>query len=81
MRQDCIYPCGAKADVTRLMNSVPMNQWVRVSIDQACFVKNGLDPRKVETPFLLATTGKLDLDLSYIDLEPAGQTPPTIQCE
>ena len=81
VRQDCIYPCGAKADVTRLMNSVPMNQWVRVSIDQACFVKNGLDPRKVETPFLLATTGKLDLDLSYIDLEPAGQTPPTIQCE
>ncbi len=81
LRQDCIYPCGARADVTRLLNAVPMNQWVRVSIDQRCFVKNGLDPKKVETPFLIATEGKLDLDISYIDLEPVTTTAPTIQCE
>jgi beta-glucosidase len=81
IRQDCVYPCGAKADMTRLMNAVPLDQWVRVSIDQKCFVKFGLDPKKVETSFLLATTGKFDAAISYIDLEPVGTGHPTIACE
>ena len=81
MRQDCLYPCGAKADVTRLMNAVPLEKWVRISIDERCFVKAGLRPSKVDTPFLIATSGKLDLDFSYVDLEPVGSSPPTVQCD
>ena len=79
-RQDCIYPCGAKADITRLLNVVPLSQWVRVSIDEQCLVMSGLDPRKVETPFLIHTTGKLDLSVSYIALEAIGTNPPTVGC-
>ena len=79
-RQDCIYPCGAKADITRLLNVAPLNQWVRVSVDMKCMLKAGLDPRKVETPFLINTAGKLDLSVSYIQLEPIGDQPPTIGC-
>ena len=81
LRMDCIYPCGAKADVTRLLNAVPLNTWARVTVDLRCFLKFGLIASKVETPFLLTTAGKLDLAVSYIDLEPIGASHPTITCD
>lgn len=80
LRMDCIYPCGASADITRLLKAAPSDQWLRVSVDLACFVKAGLDPRKVETPFLISTQGKLDIAVSYIQLEPVGAQRPTINC-
>jgi beta-glucosidase len=80
LRIDCVYPCGASADITRLLKAVPTDQWVRVTVDMDCFVKSGLDPSKVETPFLISTRGKLDLSFSYVRLEPVGAAKPTITC-
>ena len=80
LRIDCVYPCGASADITRLLKAVPRDQWVRVTLDMSCFLKSGLDPRKVETPFLISTQGKLDLTFSYVRLEPIGTAKPTISC-
>lgn len=80
LRIDCVYPCGASADITRLLKAVPTDQWVRVTLDMDCFKKSGLDPRKVETPFLISTRGKLDLSFSYVRLEPVGTAKPTITC-
>ena len=59
---------------------MPTDQWVRVTVDMDCFVKSGLDPSKVETPFLISTRGKLDLSFSYVRLEPVGAAKPTITC-
>lgn len=80
LRIDCVYPCGASADVTRLLKAVTVGQWFRVSVDLNCFVKAGLDPKKVETPFLLSTRGKLDVEFSYVALEPVASEQPTITC-
>jgi beta-glucosidase len=80
LRQDCVFPCGAKAEITRLLKTVPTRQWVRVSMDLRCMVDAGLDPRRVDTPFLITTAGRLDLTFSHVALEPIGATPPTISC-
>ena len=79
-RVECVFPCGAKADITRLFRVSPLDQWARVTVDANCMAAAGLESAKVDIPFLINTTGKLEATFSYIDLEPAGPEPPTISC-
>ncbi len=80
LRMGCGYPCAGNADLTKLFKSVPVDQWLKVSIDFACFSSRGLNVAQVDTPFLLLTSGKFSLSIADIRLVPHGKDSATIKC-
>lgn len=80
LRVDCQYPCGAKADITRLLRAAPRDQWVRLSLDTECFRSSGLALERVDTLPLLRTSGRLGLSIGKISVAPKDGSSATISC-
>lgn len=81
MRIDCGYPCGAKADITPILNKAPLNTWFSLSMDLACFENSGTDFKKVDTGMLIATSGKLLLSFTGVRMVPDAAKKAIIRCE
>jgi beta-glucosidase len=80
-RLDCVWPCSATTDITKLMKAAPLDKWVRATIDIKCLEKAGLDAAKVETGFLISSQGKLDIAFSYVSIAEKSDEKPTIGCD
>jgi beta-glucosidase len=80
VKTHCTYPCGAQANVTAALRRAPKDEWVRLSIDLACFVKSGLNPAKVTTIPLLSTSGKLSMSISNVRLVSGMARSATVSC-
>jgi hypothetical protein len=80
LRMGCGYPCGSNADITRLLEALPTDQWVRVSFDLECFADGGLDVENVDTPLLITTKGELALSLAEVSVVPEAGRDATIRC-
>ncbi|GIR71945.1 MAG: hypothetical protein CM15mP74_31960 [Halieaceae bacterium] len=74
LRMDCGYPCSGEMDITRVLEAAEGDDWQRLTFPMKCFAQLGVDSSKVNTPFLLATTGELSLEISEVVLaeRPAG---------
>ena len=74
LRMDCGYPCSGEMDITRVLAAAEGDDWQRLTFPMKCFAQLGVDSSKVNTPFLLATTGELSLEISEVVLaeRPAG---------
>ena len=68
LRMDCGWPCKGVINFDDVLKEAPLNQWQRVSVPLKCFVENSLDVEKVDTPFLLAVSGSLQLTIAEITL-------------
>ena len=66
LKMDCGYPCAGSMDMTKLFQSLPLNQWVRISVNLSCFDKAGADLSKISSPLVLATEGKFTV--SFLDV-------------
>jgi beta-glucosidase len=64
----CGPGCGAALDVTSLLTSSADDQWHVTKIKLTCFRTAGADMSKVEKPFVLSTSGKLDLGFTEVRL-------------
>lgn len=80
LRMGCGYPCAANADISKLLNALPENEWLRVSFDLRCFANGGLNVSNVDTPFLLLTSGKLSVTMADVRLVPGAGPNATIKC-
>ena len=80
MRMGCGYPCGSNADISKLLGSIPTDQWVRVSFDLKCFVDSGLAFENVDTPWLITTRGELAVSIAEITMVPGAGPDATIRC-
>jgi beta-glucosidase len=80
VKAQCKYPCGSEANITTALRKAPKNEWFRLSIDLACFVKSGLDPSKVTTLPLLSTSGELSMSISNVRLIPDLAANATVSC-
>jgi beta-glucosidase len=80
LRMACVYPCAGNADLTQLFKAIPSGQWLKVSIDLACFSTRGLNIKQVDTPFLLLTSGKFSLSINDIRLIPGASKTATVKC-
>ena len=69
LRMDCHYPCSGAVNFTRVLLQAPTGEWTKKAVPIDCFVKEGLEVRAVNTPFLLATEGDMTIDISAIELE------------
>lgn len=80
LRMGCGYPCGADADITKLLKAAPRDEWIRVSFDLQCFTKEGLRPDNVDTPFLLLTRGRLAVSIADVRIVANARDKATVKC-
>jgi molecular chaperone DnaK len=70
----CVYPCSAEVPVTTLLRQLRPETKSTVKIPLSCFVANGLDPKQVDTPFLVYTEGPFDATFSDVRWVPGAAT-------
>ena len=80
IKMGCGYPCDSSADITKLLNALPPEQWVRLSFDLKCFAEGGLNIKNVDTPMLITTKGEMSLSIADISLVPGLGPEATIRC-
>ena len=68
LRMDCGYPCSGKMDITSILSAATLSDWQKLAFPMECFAQLGVDSSKVNTPFLLATTGELAFEISEVVL-------------
>jgi beta-glucosidase len=68
LKMDCGYPCAGSLDMTRLFNSVPRDQWFRVSLKLSCFREAGANMSHIMAPLVLATNGSFKMSISDVRL-------------
>jgi actin-like ATPase involved in cell morphogenesis len=77
----CGYPCRAEVPTTALFRNLPRGQRTTVKIPLSCFTRDGLDPMKVDTPFLVYSAGRFDATFVGVRWEEdAGQDPDATPC-
>ena len=76
----CVYPCESSTDITRLLEALPGEQWIRISFDLRCFADNGLDVTSVDVPLLVSTRGALGLSIADVRLVPGAGKDAIIRC-
>ena len=72
--------CGASVDVTEDLSGRLHHGWSQVSIDLACFAKQGMSFGDMIAPFELMTDGKAIIQLSNIMYEPQLKDDANISC-
>lgn len=65
----CGYPCGSDVPATELFANLPQGQQKTVKLPLSCFVTDGLDPKRVDTPFLVRSERRMDITFSDVRLE------------
>ena len=80
LRMDCGYPCSGEMDITHVLQAADRDAWQRMSFPMKCFAQLGVDSSKVNTPFLLATTGALSLEISEVVLAERPDDGPLMSC-
>jgi beta-glucosidase len=80
LKMGCVYPCESSTDITRLLEALPGQQWIRVSFDLRCFADNGLDVTNVDVPLLVSTRGALGLSIADVRLVPGAGKDAIIRC-
>jgi len=80
LKMGCVYPCGADTDLRKLLNVLPTEQWVKVSVDLRCFAKHGLNVEQVDSPLTLLTKSKLSLSIADVRVVPGAGETATIRC-
>ncbi|MER6992716.1 Hsp70 family protein [Saccharopolyspora hirsuta] len=72
----CGYPCGAQLDATGLLRGLPVGEPAKVTIPLSCFTEKGLDPKRVNTPFLVYAQGPFDATFRNVEWVPGAATSP-----
>ncbi|MER7015238.1 Hsp70 family protein [Saccharopolyspora sp. NPDC000359] len=72
----CGYPCGGQLDATELLRELPVGEPTKVTIPLSCFTATGLDPKRVNTPFLVFAQGPFDATFRNVAWVPGAATSP-----
>ena len=65
----CVYPCGAEVAATNVFQQLPKGEPSTVKIPLACFASAGLDPKHVNTPFLVYAETRFEATFTNVRWE------------
>ncbi|MER5394078.1 Hsp70 family protein [Saccharopolyspora sp. NPDC002686] len=74
----CGYPCGASLEASELFRGLPVGQQSKVAIPLRCFTEKGLDPKRVNTSFLVYAQGPFDATFRNIAWVPGAANGPDV---
>ncbi|SEH67033.1 beta-glucosidase [Rheinheimera pacifica] len=77
---DCAQSCSSALNIAPQLQAMADETWQTISVDLACFARQGADFSQIFTPVSLATTAPLVLSLADIRLKPAAAGDATISC-
>ena len=80
LRMDCGYPCSGQMDITSILLEAALSDWQKLAFPMECFAQLGVDSSKVNTPFLLATTGELAFEISEVVLAETPDSADVMSC-
>ncbi|MNI83999.1 hypothetical protein D3C73_1408630 [compost metagenome] len=66
----CGWPCGKSIEIAPALRQLPPQKWVTLSLPLRC-LEEGMDFAKVNTPFILGTSGKARIDVATVRWVPA----------
>ena len=66
----CIHPCLGEIQLGQTLTDLEGKDWTELAVPLQCFADSGLDFTIVNSPFLLYTSGPMDLSLARIRWEP-----------
>jgi beta-glucosidase len=67
----CGEHCKGTIPVAGLLRASPIGQWRTLVLPLRCFVRAGLDPKQVQIPFAVTTSGRLALAVSDVRIASA----------
>jgi beta-glucosidase len=67
----CGDHCGGTVPIAGALRAAPLGEWRTLTVPLRCFVRAGLDPAKVRTPFAVTTGGRLSLTVSDVRIASA----------
>ncbi|MFR9728382.1 Hsp70 family protein [Saccharopolyspora sp. MS10] len=65
----CHHPCSGEVPVSDLVGDLPVGRKTTVTIPLACFTDAGLDPKRMNTAFLVYSQRRMDITFSDVRLE------------
>ncbi|MGP9802714.1 glycoside hydrolase family 3 N-terminal domain-containing protein [Rheinheimera sp. NSM] len=77
---DCGQSCAGSINIAPQLQAMPDDSWQTLSVDLACFARQGTDFGQIFTPLSLTTTAALQLSFADIRLLPALAQSATLQC-
>lgn len=80
LRMDCVYPCGAKADLSRALRQAPRGEWFRLAFQLNCFAGSGARMNSIDTPLLLSTDKAMVVDLAEARIVTGEDAAGAVQC-
>lgn len=69
IRMSCGYPCQGEVGYGNSLKSLPTGEWRTIAIPLNCIAKAGADLSRIESPFQIATEGKLALTISDVRVQ------------
>jgi len=73
--------CVTNVDITTLVNASPRNDWNELSVDLACFAKQGIRFHEITRGFALETSGSLELQVTNVRMVPGMGDKAGAQCQ
>lgn len=80
LAMDCGDQCKASIGMNDLIGQVALGVWQTISIDLACFVKQGAKMHQISSVFSLETEGKFKAKISEVFLLPMQKQSATVKC-
>jgi hypothetical protein len=74
---DCGYPCRGELNIHQMLRDMKTDEWILFPIPLNCFSTKGADLSKVNSPFMIASEGQLELQIANIRLELLPEGAPT----
>ena len=77
----CGANCGATVALNQIFETAALGEWVQYALPLSCLETAGLDMTAVTSPFVLASTGALTLELAQVAIvERPGEGVVTLEC-
>ena len=77
----CEQQCPGSINLTKVLHSMTLDSWGKISIDLQCFEDAGVDFSQVTSPFQISTTGAESLSFADIIIESNSAETATISCQ
>lgn len=76
----CAQSCDASVDITPTLRSLPEASWHSLSVDLACFAKQGADFSQIFTPLSLQASGAAEISFTDVRLLPGKASSADLRC-
>lgn len=77
----CEGDCRANVDISTQLSALSLDTWSELNIDLTCYQAQGIDFGKIISPFILSSSGAVDISFSDITLKPKTASMASVECQ